>query len=237
MQRAPERPWWGLGDVAAGILVAQVLSLVVVVIVYTTAGWTEATDVPLWATALLQMPLWAGLAGTALYVSRLKGNGPVQDYGLKMKLLDVPLGLLAGIACQLLVLPLLYWPLLQLLGRSSDELSEPAEDLAGRASGTTGWVLLTLIVVAAAPLVEELFYRGLLLRSLERRGWPTWAVVVGSAAVFAAMHFQALQFPGLFVFGCVLALLACFTGRLGPSIWAHVGFNATTVVSLYIQSH
>ncbi|MEZ5268677.1 MAG: hypothetical protein R2789_08990 [Microthrixaceae bacterium] len=44
---------------AAGILVAQVLSLVVVVIVYTTAGWTEATDVPLWATALLQMPLWA----------------------------------------------------------------------------------------------------------------------------------------------------------------------------------
>ena len=40
------------------------------------------------------------------------------------------------------------------------------------------------------------------------------------------MHFQPLQFLGLFVFGVVLALAdAGSTGRLGPAIWAHVGFN------------
>ena len=41
--------------------------------------------------------------------------------------------------------------------------------------------------------------------------------------------------PGAFAlaaFGLVLSVLAHRTGRLGPSIWAHVGFNATTVVAL-----
>ena len=89
------------------------------------------------------------------------------------------------------------------------------------------------MVVFVAPVVEELFYRGLVLRSLEKRRWPRWAVVVGSAALFAAMHFQVLQFPGLFVFGVVLALMTLITGRLGPAIWAHAGFNGATVVLLY----
>lgn len=237
MEQTPQRPWWGLGDVAAGILLAQFVSLVVAVVVYSAAGWTDSEQVPLWATALLQVPLWAGLAGVAVWASNTKGLGVVEDFGFTSRTLDVPIGIAVGIACQLLVLPLMYWPLLKLLGRDTEELSEPAEALADRADGTVGWVLLALIVVAAAPIVEELFYRGLLLRSLERRGWPTWGVVVASAAVFAAMHFQALQFPGLFVFGVVLALLTVFTGRLGPAIWAHVGFNGTTVVSLYLQAN
>ncbi len=83
----------------------------------------------------------------------------------------------------------------------------------------------------AAPIVEELFFRGLVLRSLERRFGTVWAVV-GSSAIFAATHFEPLQFIALFVFGLVAALLAVRTGRLGPSMFAHLAFNATTVVIL-----
>ena len=32
----------------------------------------------------------------------------------------------------------------------------------------------------------------------------------------------------------VLSLLVHRSGRLGPAIWAHVGFNATTVVALLL---
>ncbi|MFV0316660.1 MAG: lysostaphin resistance A-like protein [Microthrixaceae bacterium] len=236
MQQAPERPWWGLGDVGAGLLLAQVLATVVAVFAYSAAGWEAADEVPLWATALLQVPLWAGYAGVTVWASNTKGLGLVEDFGFAGRTLDAPLGLLAGIVCQLVLLPLLYWPLLPLFGRTSDELSEPAEALAGRAEGTVGWILLTLIVVVGAPVVEELFYRGLFLRSLTKFGLPTWGAVLVSAAVFGGIHFQLLQLPGLFVFGVVLAVLTVHFGRLGPAIWAHVGFNGTTVVSLYLQS-
>ena len=50
----------------------------------------------------------------------------------------------------------------------------------------------------------------------------------------AAMHLEALQFLGLFVFGLVAGVLAHRTGRLGPSVAAHVGFNVTTVVTLWL---
>jgi uncharacterized protein len=89
--------------------------------------------------------------------------------------------------------------------------------------------------VVCAPVVEELFYRGLLLRSLDKRGIQPWLSVVLSALLFAGMHFEALQFAGLFLFGIVLALLVHRTGRLGPAIWAHAAFNAVTVLQLYGQ--
>ena len=58
--------------------------------------------------------------------------------------------------------------------------------------------------------------------------------LIVSAVVFAAGHFQPLQFPALFAFGLVAGILAQRSGRLGPAIWAHVGFNATTTIALLL---
>lgn len=228
-----ERPWWGLGDVAAGIVISQFLSVFVFALVAGAAGWETSADAPIWAVALLQVPLWVGLGGTAWWASQTKGFGPASDFSISSTVLDAPVGLAIGVACQLVLLPLLYWPLLKLFDLTTDDLAEPARELSEQAEGTSGWVVLGLMVVLVAPVVEELFYRGLVLRSLEKRRWPRWAVVVGSAALFAAMHFQVLQFPGLFAFGVVLALMTVITGRLGPAIWAHAGFNGATVLLLY----
>lgn len=226
---------WGLGDAVAGVVAAQVLSIVGVLAAAALAGWESTEDAPLWAMALLQVPLWAGLVGAVVWAAG-KGRGVVEDFGLRMRWYDPFLGVVVGVAVQLVVLPLLYLPLLELLGRSQDELARPARELSQRADSSLGWIVLGVMVVVGAPLVEELFYRGLVLRSLEKRGRPAWAAVVVSAAVFAAMHFQGLQFPGLFVFGAVLAVLTLRTGRLGPAIWAHAAFNATTVAMLYLDA-
>ena len=224
---------WGLGDVGAGILASQFLAAVCTVVAMGLAGWTSAEDVPMWGLALLQLPLWAGWVG-ALVVAGRKGDGVVAEFGFRAEWLDVPVGLALGVALQLVVLPLLYLPVLALLGKDNEDLSEPAKELAGRANGGTGWLLLLLLVGIGAPVVEELFYRGLLQRALLKRGLPAWASVVLGAAVFAAMHLEALQFLGLFVFGLVAGVLAHRTGRLGPSVAAHVGFNVTTVVTLWL---
>ena len=87
------------------------------------------------------------------------------------------------------------------------------------------------MLVVAAPIVEEIFYRGLLLRALERRTGTTWAIVL-SSFVFAISHFELLPFPALFLFGAGAAVLAVRTGRLGPGIAAHFAYNATAAYFL-----
>src|SRR3546814_13149860 len=80
-------------------------------------------------------------------------------------------------------------------------------------------------VVVVAPVVEELFFRGLLLGTVRER-WGTFAAVIGSSVFFGATHFQPLQFAGLTAAGLVFAAAVVKTGRLGSAIEVHVGFNA-----------
>lgn len=227
-------PRWGLGDVLSGIVAAQILSIVVLVLVYAASGWSVDNRPPMWATAVLQIPLWTGYVGATWIASR-KGGG-LGDFGWSSRAMDAVVGLPTGIAMQLVVVPLVYFPILRIFDISTDELAEPARELADLATGNLDWVVLFVMTTLCAPVVEELFYRGLLLRSIVKRGIPTGLSIVLSAAIFAGMHFQPLQFAGLFVFGLVLALMAAWYKRLGPSIWAHVGFNATTVAALYLDS-
>jgi membrane protease YdiL (CAAX protease family) len=217
--------------VAWGIGIALLATVVTVEVLVATDLLEPGEDVSLAMLAVLQVPLWAGYLGVPLWASRRKGNGPVVDFGLSMRGRDVPIGLGLGVAAQIILVPLVYLPLLPLI--DEDDLGEPARELAEKAVDPGGVVLLVLIVVVLAPIIEELFFRGLLLRSLERR-WNRGVALVGSSAVFAAGHFQPLQFPALFVFGLVAAWLALRYDRLGPAIWAHVGFNATTTAALLI---
>jgi hypothetical protein len=220
-----------LGDVAVGIGLSQLLLLVAQVVVLSIAGWEEFSQVPLWATALLQLPLWAGWL-VALRGAGAKGHGVVREFRVRFRPVDVPVGVGVGLLMQFVVLPLLYWPILRLTDRTSEDLSEPARVLADKAQGPLGWVVLSLVVVVGAPLVEELFYRGLLLGALRKRGVGPALAAVLSGAVFAVMHLQPLQFAGLFALGVVLALLVLRTRRIGAAVVAHATFNAVTVALL-----
>ena len=113
-----------------------------------------------------------------------------------------------GVATQLVVLPALYWPVSWLV--DVDELSRPAEELLDGESGVA-LAFLGLGVVVIAPIVEELFFRGLLLDTLRRR-WSTPAAVIASSVFFSATHFQAVQFAGLTLAGIVFASAVVRTG-------------------------
>ena len=224
---------WGLGDVAIGIFASLFLSVLIGGTIMALAGWGSSADTPIGGLALLQIPLWAGYLGAVVFAGS-KGRGVISDFGLRMRAFDAPLGLALGIFCQLLVLPLLYAPIFFLTGTDKEALSRPAEQLAEGTDGTFSWLLFALLVGILAPVVEELFYRGLLLKALEKRRMPVWAAVLVSSIIFAGMHMQTLQFPGLLLVGLVAGTLAAITGRLGPSIWLHIGFNMTTVVALFM---
>ncbi|MGH9118683.1 MAG: lysostaphin resistance A-like protein [Acidimicrobiales bacterium] len=222
-------PSWGLGDAALGFLAGFTGSYVAIILYVAVFG---DDDPGLAGRVLLQAPLWAGLLALPLVVARTKGNGARPDFGLYLRPLDVPLGLAIGLALQLIVLPAVYYPIFWLTDIDADDVSAPAEELTSQATSGLGVALLVFLVVIGAPIAEEVFYRGLLLRSLRKRNLGVAAAVIISSVLFALSHFQLIQIPALLVFGLVAAVLAVRTGRLGPSIWAHVGFNLTSVVVL-----
>lgn len=82
-------------------------------------------------------------------------------------------------------------------------------------------------------LVEELLFRGWLLRELYLDYGLAWAAA-GSSAVYALVHAWGAQLPGLFVLGLVLVRARWLRGKLGLAIGLHAGWVAgfTTVNSL-----
>lgn len=222
---------WGLGDALVGYLVANTAAFVGGTIILAIGGYEAgSTDgLPLTMVAALQVPLWLGYLGVPAWAARHKGNGLVRDFRLRFRWADAPIGLAAGAATQLALLPLLYVPILWIF--DGQDVGAPARDLAARATDGTGVALLVLVTVGCAPVIEEIFFRGLLMGSLDRRLGPRWALVLSSVA-FGGVHFQLIQLPGLVLAGLVFGALAQRTGRLGPAVWAHVGFNGAAVAVL-----
>jgi uncharacterized protein len=227
--RAPDAVRWGLGDALAGWVLAQLGAFVAGGIVLSATG-EEYDDLSIGAIAVAQMGLWLGMFGVPWFAARSKGNGLVRDFGLRIKAIDVPVGVLAGAVSQF-AMAIVYIPIFILFDLDADDLSAPARDMTDRASGALGTVLLVLVVGIGAPVFEEVFYRGLVQRSMIRR-LGEWPGVIVTAIVFGAVHFQLLQFPSLAIFGAVLGVLTLKTGRLGPAIVAHMAFNLVAVATL-----
>ena len=115
------------------------------------------------------------------------------------------------------------------------ETSQPVEQqlLNDALAGGATTVLVILIAVVAAPITEEVVFRGVLFRSLSARTGVHLAAVV-SSAVFALIHFeivfsQPLALGGLFVVGLALAYAFHATGNLLVPILGHAVFNAISV--------
>ena len=224
---------WTVADAVLVLLGAQLLSIVwAVTLIGVSYGTGEVPDpLPITVAVLANVGLWLGYFFGPLIVSRKKGNGMTADLGARVTPSDVPLGIALGVCTQLAVLPLLYWPILRVV---DGDPSEAAEELIALVDTPLEWTALIVSVVVIAPLVEEVFYRGLFLRAVQARLGPIPAALITSA-VFAVVHRQLLPLPGLFVFGLIAAALALYSGRLGPSWALHVGFNATTLVVLGVS--
>ncbi len=243
---------WGLPDVFIGLVASWVAAVVVLAVVLAVAGLDtsgetgtgsyvgrygmgdaldqERSDpaLPLWTLPVGQIGLWAGLAITVFVAATRRGTGLRRDFGWSMRISDIPVGLVAGLLSQVLVVWLIYAPFQQFF---EFDVSEPARSITDRAATGGDIAMVMLGVVVGAPIFEELFFRGLALRAFERK-WGAVVGVLASSALFGAIHFQLLLFPALMAFGIIAALLVKRYGRLGPAIWAHVGFNLIAVVNL-----
>ncbi len=212
-----------LGFVLGNIAAAIVVSIVVAIVGSGTAASLGGS-----------VGLWMGFIGVPLAVVRRGGSSMAQGLSLTSRpLKDALVGLPVGVALQVGVVPALYWVLERWTGPL--DVDDAARQLTEDARGVW-WLGVIAVVGIGAPFAEEIFFRGLLLRSVSQRLGPV-AAVVTSSVVFAASHFQIVQFPGLLVAGLTFAGLAVRSGRLGLAISCHAGFNLAAVVGLIVAAN
>lgn len=89
--------------------------------------------------------------------------------------------------------------------------------------------LMAVAAVIAAPLCEEIVFRGYFYPVLKKFGGVR-AATVCSALVFACAHGNLTALLPLFIFGGVLVFLYEKTGSLWAPIAAHFCFNGATVI-------
>ena len=136
--------------------------------------------------------------------------------------------------------------LLEPLARSLMPEGGPAQDVAQELIDPEATSLTKIAIVVAAvmlaPVVEELVFRGVLIKALKERSRQF--IVVVTAAVFAGVHLLTLTepflvtavlvIPPLFILGMLLSWMTLRSGRLGPAILTHTGFNAVSALILFI---
>jgi membrane protease YdiL (CAAX protease family)/uncharacterized RDD family membrane protein YckC len=206
------------------LAVLSVIGLSIVEVGVVAAFDPELEDVG--ATLAVQALLAATLIGVAIWFAARHGRGnPLTMLGLrrcKWSALGLALAAFGGY----IVFAAIYAPLVQ------PEQEDVTRDL-GFDEGGLAAVIAGFLIIAAAPLSEEIFFRGFMFAGLRRRLslWPAAAV---AAIIFGALHYTGPDsigvVPQLAVFGLLLAWLYEYTGSLWPPILVHVINNTIAFV-------
>jgi uncharacterized protein len=88
-----------------------------------------------------------------------------------------------------------------------------------------------LLIAVAAPISEEVCFRGMLFGGLRER-WPRIAAALVSGLIFGGLHALTglSAVPVLIVFGFILALLYEKTGSIVPGILLHMLNNSIALI-------
>lgn len=141
--------------------------------------------------------------------------------------------LLAILFAYYFVVSPIYMLLLELFGVNFD----PAQDLTEAYNPAQAGLGLALAIALAqvamiVPVVEELFFRGVLYQGLESR-WGYLPAAIVSASVFTLAHVDPVVFFPIFALGFGFATLFYLTRSLWPSIIAHMIVNIIGVLTQF----
>jgi uncharacterized protein len=240
--------WFWILFALIGFLVGQIGAVIFATIGGAIAGDTSAQlqaiasaqVPPEWYVIITLLGLWIGFIGAPWLASFFQGTRHfLRDLGVRIKWIDL-IGIPIGLAGQFLVV-LMYAP----FQHEIHDFNGPTNKLTGSAHGG-GFVVIAIAVIVFAPAMEELFFRGLLLKGLVRAFAPDGAsgraraatvvlAVIVDGLLFGLAHGEWVQLAGLAVFGMILAAISYRTGRLGMNFLAHATFNSVAILALVAQ--
>ena len=237
--------WVWLVYAVAGFLVGQIGALAFGLVAGAVAGKTgaqmqaiaSAPVPPEWYVVSTLLGLWIGFIGAPWLASRTQGTRNfVRDLGVRFRVIDL-VGIAIGIGGQILV-AVMYAP----FQHDIHDFNGPSHKLTGGSHGA-GFVVIAIATVVFAPAMEELFFRGLLLKALVRLFTPLRVAggaraagvvlaVIADGLLFGLAHGEWVQLAGLAAFGMILAAVSYRTGRLGMNMVAHATFNLVAIVAI-----
>ena len=193
-----------------------------------------------YSIAVLVIGNLAAFAGVPWLASRRKGLSSLRlDFGLWFRPIDLAVGFGAGIA-GLLGAGVVGTAIDKAFGANEGTSNVPVDTLRG-----PGEVIVFFAAVAVVtPVIEELFFRGLLYRSFRKRGAPAWRATAWTTLIFVVPHLTAADGLGpllslaasIGVLGLAFNLACNITGgRLGAPIVAHVVVNGAAVIALALS--
>jgi membrane protease YdiL (CAAX protease family) len=225
----PRWPAWTAPIALIAAFAATLMaSLVLFVIVAATGGPTKHP--PAWTDIVGTLIQDGALVISAVMFARLIRRPRPSDFGLRVTRLWPAVGWLL-LTCVSFSLTL---KVLQEVFNVDDSTSG-AFDRLSQDKGTLAVAGLCLLVTVAAPIAEELFFRGYFFTAL--RNWKgAWVAAAITGVTFGAIHipnyvdhfnaFAAIAVAGLMVFGAALCLLYWVTGSLYPCFAAHALNNS-----------
>ena len=219
-------PTWGMGDAIIALLGAIGLSLIVGLVLMSQNIDPENG----WGLLIAFSSPWIALAGWPIVAATLKGNGLKLDFGLTAPRTHLRLGFVAGLA-SLLTASLIA----VVVTRFTGPISSSAGDIGLNQTGIV-LVLFVLMAMFAAPIVEEIAFRGLLYGALAKAHINEYLVVFITAVVFALFHFEPKRFFILLVIGLILGELRRRTGSTSAAIVAHIVNNAPAAVFILVSA-
>jgi membrane protease YdiL (CAAX protease family) len=192
-----------------GIMLIFLLCMVAMVPIMFAVGPLDA-DV----TLLLFYVAAGSLAFAIVHFTRKRKTGHttyrfrIDSWKLVLPLIVASIALLFGV----------IGPLISLIPMPP-EVNENFSEMMGQPSLAT-----FLALVIAAPILEELLFRGIMLDGLLKRYRPLTAILV-SSIIFGLAHLNPWQFITAFVIGCFAGWVYFRTGSVGPCILIHATIN------------
>lgn len=229
--------WFGLGtaiSITVGALIDLMGATLDMGVSITKGIGVEYLQLIVYPIMFIPVYLWASHKSEAAMYSRegfALDNNNFGKFGFWLPALVCSIGTL-GLAFIMDGLSSLILPDI------SDELDKALRNL------TEGnFIICFLSVSVMAPLLEEWFIRGLVLRGLlnarNRKGGrlmnPWWAITI-SAAIFALIHMNIWQALPAFTLGFVFGIVYYKTGSLKLTILMHFVNNTVALIIAHIDT-
>ena len=116
-------------------------------------------------------------------------------------------------------------------GWAKELAEQTGEQLEGLMSVPGGYMVIALL----PPVVEELVFRGAVLKSLLRwKPQQPWAMIALSALFFSLVHLNPAQAPHTFLIGLLLGWMYMRTGSIIPGVAYHWANNTAAYVMYHL---
>lgn len=234
--RTPEQLGWGIWAIgAAMIYLVMPFGAQIALTISGDLGALEAGSMSLRAMAVATIgSSVAGVAAAAALLGVLSRRR--SGLGFRLHATDLSWGLaitIAALPIVLLITNLASIIAARVTGETPDPLAHETLRLMVDAPGSTWWWVMVAGVVIAAPIAEELLYRGFLQSSLVALTGSRSLAIVITSVIFASVHIGTADWralPGLFALSIALGIAFERKGRIGIPITMHALFNLFNVV-------